>query len=141
MPSEIKIEDPRFQKSSRPQTKRTPTMSYTIQDAVTSVQEEVFKRIQNENQGDFTQEEFDEIFYDILHEECDDEVNIMDIYMAEDIIMEYGLQKSIQLMIFNNGPLQNAPSLRNLAYLIIKEKIVECTNFASYTQYCNENPL
>jgi len=89
-----------------------------------------------------TKEEFDDIIYDILCEECTDEVHdCMDTYMAEEIIMEYGLQKAIRLMIYNNGPLEDAPSSHNMAYCILEEKTYDCTNFASYTQYINENPL
>lgn len=55
-------------------------MSYTIQDAVAYVQEAIFKRIQTENQGEFTKEDFDDVFFSILNDECDD----FSVHLEED---------------------------------------------------------
>jgi hypothetical protein len=116
-------------------------MSYTIQDAIAYVQEGIFKRIRTEHQGEFTQEEFDDIIYDIVNDECDDYSVHLEGDSVQDLILEYGLKKAIQLTISNNGPLEDAPDLETMLYYILQEKVYLLTTFSSYTQYCNENPL
>jgi hypothetical protein len=115
-------------------------MSYTIQDAIAYVQEGIFKRIRDENQGEFSKEDFDDVFYSIMNDECDDFSTHLEEDSVQELILEYGLKKAIQLLISNNsGPLEDAPDLETMLFFILQEKIYLCTNFASYTQYCNEN--
>jgi len=116
-------------------------MTYTIQEAVARVQEAVFKRIQEENQGEFTEEEFNVILYDIVNDECDYYSTSLQENVLEAMILEYGLRKAIQLAVFDNGPHQTAPDSWTIVYFILQDKVYFGTTFASYTQYVNENPL
>lgn len=118
-------------------------MCYTIQDSIASLQEEIFKRIQNENEGEMDEDRFHELVYDddIMHQECDDLVVGLWSDEIMDILAEYGFQKAIQHHIDNYGSFQTAPTCAALVYTIIYETTYKHITLFAYKDYCEQNSL
>jgi hypothetical protein len=117
-------------------------MCYTIQDSIASLQEEIFKRIQNDNEGEMDEVRFHELVQDdVMHQECDDLVVGLWSDEIMDILAEYGFQEAIQLYIDNFGSFRTAPTTRALVYLIIYEKTQKHVTLTAYNEYCEQNPL
>jgi len=118
-------------------------MCYTIQDAIAELQEEVFKRLQNEHEGEMDEDLLHEMVHDdnMMHQECDDIVTQLYPDELMDILAEYGFQKAIQLHIDNYGSFQTAPTCAALVYTIIYEKTYKHITLFAYNDYCEQNPL
>ena len=122
-------------------TTQFPIMCYTIQDSIASLQEEIFKRIQND-EGEMDENRFHELVHDdIIHQECDELVVGLWSDEIMDILTEYGFQEAIQLYIDNFGSFQTAPTSRALIYSIIYDKTHEHVTLTEYNEYCEQNPL
>ena len=102
------------------------------------IQKEIYKRVKEDHEGEITEDEFLEICADIKHEELDDEVNRMCLCDANRLVCEYGISKAIQLLIDNYGGLTEAPTIKQLVYVVVEER-VDYYSYEGYIHWCEEN--
>jgi hypothetical protein len=107
----------------------------TIQDTVADFQNELFKRFQNENEGEVDEDSFEEEVGDYYHEELDERITYLYDDDVKAIIEEFGgHQKAYQLIIDEYGATKEAPNDRMLAYNIISTRSSELL-IGSYEAY------
>jgi hypothetical protein len=107
----------------------------TIQSTVADFQEELFKRFQNDHEGDVDEESFENEVGDSYHEELDERITYLYDDEVKAIIEEFGgHQKAYQLIIDYYQPCNEAPNDRMLAYTIIQDE-AEKLSIASLTAY------
>jgi len=87
------------------------------------IQKEIYECVKEEQEGEITEDEFLDICADIKHEEIDDEVNRMCLSDANRLLCEYGISKAIQLLIDEYGSLTEAPTIKQLVYGIVEERV------------------
>jgi len=108
-----------------------------IQSTVADFQEEVFKTIQNDYEGEIDEETFESAIDDFHHQELDEIIAYMNYEDVLDIIEEYGgFQSALQLYIDTFGAVKDAPSVRAIAYNIINDAARNCFTMKAYKEWC-----
>lgn len=115
-----------------------------LQCVVDYIKVELYKRIQNDNEGELSRDEFIVIIFDenAKHEEIDDEINRMSLTRAEQLVCEYGISNAIQLYIDTFGAIdRNAPETKSILYTICDEYLNDRITLSDYNKWCESNPL
>jgi len=110
---------------------------------VSNIKEELFSRIQSEQDGEMTLEEYTEKVIDVLHEEIDYAVTTEYLGDVEKLVYEYGIHKALCLYINENAfgaealgniTQENGQYSRCLLYMIVKEKLTY--SYDEYNLWC-----
>jgi hypothetical protein len=101
------------------------------------IEKMIYKRVQEENEGEMKENEFDEMVQDIRHEVLDYEVSIMYISIINEYLCEFGIQEAFQLYADKYGINNKVPSIGCVLYTIIDDSIN--LSFGDYKKWCWEN--
>jgi len=121
---------------------------FNLEDYINEVTGEIYRVINHEHEDIYLTEEMFNAYdvYDVVHQEVDHYVNCMSRQGKRHLIIGYGLEEALQLMIDNDGPLTVAPTEEALCYTIIRENIspsyvgfIESMREQEVETYNNEN--
>ena len=98
----------------------------------------IYHRVQEKNVHicEMTENEIDEMLFDIKHEVLDHELNIMYDSIIDEYLCEYGIQRAYQLYRDNYGIEREVPSVKCVLYHIIDDSIN--LSFGNYIKWCWE---
>jgi ribosome-interacting GTPase 1 len=113
----------------------------TLIDFVSEIHKEFFTRILDEQDGEMSQDAYNDKASDILHEEIDYAVTTIDLEEVEDHIHEYGIHKAFALYINEWGAealghitQENSKYLRCLLYTIVRDNATY--SYEDYKTWC-----
>jgi hypothetical protein len=118
-------------------------MLTSINKFADEIKEMIYKRVQDENEGeditecDVSDNQFQEMVFDIKHEVLDYEISIMYISIINEYLCEYGIQEAYQLYRDEYGIEREVPSVRCVLYHIIANSIN--LSFRDYKKWCSGN--
>jgi hypothetical protein len=98
---------------------------FNLDDCINTLMEEIYRVINHEHEDIYLTEEMFDAFdvYDVVQREIDHYVMYLSSQGKRHLIMWYGLEGALQIMIDNYGPLTVAPTVEALCYNIIREHI------------------
>lgn len=113
--------------------------SYTLRACVQEVKVDIFRRIQSENES-LTEDDFNELVYDVKHEELDDTVNRMYRDEEDKLLCEYGIAEALHLYASEFGlDSKSPPNTKMLVYTVINDHLNDNLNYADYKEWCEED--
>jgi hypothetical protein len=112
----------------------------SLYNFVSAVKEEIFSRIQSEQEGEMDIDIYTEKMIDVLHEEID--YAVMNEYLGdvEDLVREYGIHKALCLIKNRHGSImegvtqENGQYSRCLLYYIVNERLTY--SYEEYKVWC-----
>jgi len=113
-----------------------------LNEFVSSVREEIYRRVKEEQEGEMDEEKFNEVISDILHDEVDTQVSYKHLGEVEELVCEYGISKSFVLYMNEYGAdglgdIQVQFSYRLLYAIVIDELRFDYDEF-KWFEYLND---
>lgn len=106
------------------------------------VQRSLFNTIQCEQEGEITEDWYEEKLDKFCHQEVDEWINVYSNKEAEHLIYKYGIHKAIQYYNNECGSLEVNKEVnvcKTILFYIVWDGID--VSFEKYQKYCEENPM
>ena len=102
-----------------------PTVkAYTLQEFSNEVKVEIYKRIQSDHEGEMTEDDFNELLFDIKSEELDDAIDIMYNSEVDRLLCEYHIADAVALYISTFGwDKESHPTNKMYLYTVIDDNL------------------
>ena len=116
-----------------------PTVqAYTFKQFAHEVKVEIYKRIQSDHEGEMTEDDFNDLAGDIIHEELDNNIDIMYNDEVDRLLCDYGIAKAVNLFHDECGEWANVNE-KMLLYAVFKERLHEIVAHDDYKDWCENH--
>ena len=129
--------------------KSTMAAEFNLEDYTNEVLREVYHVINHEHEDIYLTEEMFNAYdvFSVVHTELDYYVTCMSRQGKRHLIIGYGIEEALQLMIVHDGPMNVAPTEEALCYNILVQNIPspsyigfkESMEYTGVETYANEN--
>lgn len=116
--------------------RRTTKNMSSLIEITLDIAEEVYARIQNDF-GNVSEEEFNDKLYDIVHEELDNDVNIMWNSEVDRLMVEIGFDKAMKTYIDEYGAIESGITSKTLLYVCIHNELNEQLSYEEFVAWAN----
>jgi len=102
------------------------------------VKVEIYKRIQSDHEGEMTEDDFNELAGDIIHEEIDNNIDIMYNDEVVRLLCDYGISNAVNLMADEFGSIKDVND-KMLLYSALKDMLHIIVAHDDYQDWCENH--